>query len=62
MKKCEGDVQQRKLFGTKELNLGGPIGHWGCQPQSFGKPGLRIPGFAAIVALPRLPASIFLLQ
>jgi hypothetical protein len=26
MKKCEGVVQQRKLFGTKELSLGGPIG------------------------------------
>jgi hypothetical protein len=26
MKKCEGVVQERKLFGTEELSLGGPIG------------------------------------
>ena len=59
MKKCEGVVLKRKLFGTEELSLGDTTGDFS---PNFGKPGLRIPGFAAVVAFPRLPASIFLLQ
>jgi hypothetical protein len=43
--KMRGPCAAMKAFRHEGAQPGRP--HWGCQRQSFGKPGLRIPGFAA---------------
>jgi hypothetical protein len=60
MKKCEGVVQQRKLFGTKELSPGGPIGD--VSPNRLGAWFEDSWILLLLLRFLVLPASIFLLQ